>query len=145
MRALAQRAVWATEEAGSTGWPAWGAWRRTESFAPPLPDAVLAPLALCTDNAAMIASAARYAARSRIPGTLRSMPTRRVPRREPCQVGPLAVVAAAATIVLVAVGAGETAVDREPAGAATWRGLVADVRTRVALGQRVIVLLSAPR
>ena len=36
-----------------------------------------APLALCTDNAAMVASAARFAAPSRRPATLRSMRTRR--------------------------------------------------------------------
>ena len=34
--------------------------RRTPSCAPRCPDAVAAPLPLCTDNAAMIASAARY-------------------------------------------------------------------------------------
>ena len=38
-----------------------------------LPDAALAPLELCTDNAAMIASAARYAGPSRTPSTFRSM------------------------------------------------------------------------
>ena len=38
-----------------------------------LPDAALAPLALCTDNAAMIASAARYASRPVPATTLRSM------------------------------------------------------------------------
>ncbi len=35
-----------------------------------LPDAVFAPLALCTDNAAMIASAARYAQPVPYPGYL---------------------------------------------------------------------------
>jgi N6-L-threonylcarbamoyladenine synthase len=35
-----------------------------------LPDAALAPLALCTDNAAMIASAARYVAPVEFPDYL---------------------------------------------------------------------------
>jgi len=35
-----------------------------------LPDAAFAPLSLCTDNAAMIASAARYAEAVPLPGYL---------------------------------------------------------------------------
>ena len=42
-----------------------------------LPDAALAPLALCTDNAAMIASAARYVEPVPYPATLASMRMRR--------------------------------------------------------------------
>ena len=44
----------------ATGSPSSAASPPTRSSAPPCPDAALAPLALCTDNAAMIASAARY-------------------------------------------------------------------------------------
>ena len=45
---------------GTTGSPSSAASPRTRSCGPRCPDAALAPLALCTDNAAMIASAARY-------------------------------------------------------------------------------------
>ena len=52
--------------------------RRTPSFGPRCPTRRFAPLALCTDNAAMIASAARFADPSRPRTTLPSMRTRRV-------------------------------------------------------------------
>ena len=57
----------------ATGSRSSAASRRTPSCARRCRDAALAPLALCTDNAAMIASAARYASPSRTPSTFRSM------------------------------------------------------------------------
>ena len=53
-----------------SGSPSSAASRRTRSCARRLPGAALAPLALCTDNAAMIGSAARYAKAVPYPGYL---------------------------------------------------------------------------
>src|SRR5204863_3732727 len=80
-------------------------------------------------------------------GTLASMPIPRARWREPSQIGPLAILAAAAILVLVLVAAGgkEThpaVVKALPAG--SWLGLVGEGRPRVELGQRYIVVLKAP-
>ena len=58
--ALTRRLRDAAEQPVSIGSPSSAAWPRTRELRAALPDAVLAPLALCTDNAAMIASAARF-------------------------------------------------------------------------------------
>ena len=55
---------------GPSGSPSSAAWPRTPSFARALPEATAPPLALCTDNAAMIASAARYVEAIPPPGYL---------------------------------------------------------------------------
>src|SRR5438128_9643737 len=68
----------------------------------------------------------------------------RTPRAEPRHALLLALVAACATAVLLATGsrsAGQGSLP--PTSAAGWRGLVGS-RPRVALGQRVIVVLSTP-
>jgi hypothetical protein len=68
-----------------------------------------------------------------------------VPRsgREPHQTWALGLVAAFATVVLVA--AGGEGNNREPLRAtASWQGLVGGARPKVALGQRMIVVLRAP-
>src|SRR3954464_12722947 len=68
----------------------------------------------------------------------------RTPRAEPRHALLLALVAAAATIVLLATegkSAGQST--PLPTTAAAWRGLVGS-RPRVALGQRVIVVLKTP-
>jgi len=68
----------------------------------------------------------------------------RTPRAEPRHALLLALVAVAATAVLLATsgqGAGQGA--QPPTSAAGWRGLVGS-RPRVALGQRVIVVLKTP-
>ncbi|MDQ3874683.1 MAG: S8 family serine peptidase, partial [Actinomycetota bacterium] len=78
------------------------------------------------------------------------MSTPRARRREPCQIGPLAILAGAATAVLLAVaGTGDDQTAR--AGAATartaaqaWSGFVGDKRAQVAFGQRQLVILRAP-
>jgi len=69
------------------------------------------------------------------------MPTRRP--REPFYVLPLALLAAVTTLVLIAAGGrGAPTVVRGAAG--SWKGLAGDQRPRVAVGQRMIVLLKAP-
>ena len=68
----------------------------------------------------------------------------RTPRAEPRHALLLAVLAAAATLVLLATegkSAGQS--PPPPTGAEGWRGLVGS-RPRVALGQRVIVVLKTP-
>ncbi|HZR94408.1 MAG TPA: S8 family serine peptidase [Gaiellaceae bacterium] len=68
----------------------------------------------------------------------------RTPRAEPRHALLLALVAVAATLVLVATqGNGKSQATQAPASASGWRGLVGS-RPRVAIGQRVIVVLKTP-
>src|SRR6476619_7048186 len=78
---------------------------------------------------------------SRIPAILASMPTRRP--REPFNALVLAALAVVVTAVLIAAGGGSR---RHAAalGEPSWQGLAGAQRPRVAVGQRVIVLLKAP-
>jgi minor extracellular serine protease Vpr len=69
------------------------------------------------------------------------MPTRRP--REPFYALPLALLAAAATLVLIAAG-GHGANPPARPGGTSWKGLAGDQRPRVSVGQRMIVLLKAP-
>jgi subtilisin family serine protease len=69
------------------------------------------------------------------------MPTRRP--REPLYALPLALLAAATTLVLIAAG-GHGAGGPVRLGGTSWKGLAGDQRPRVAVGQRMIVLLKAP-
>ncbi|HEY7207720.1 MAG TPA: S8 family serine peptidase [Gaiellaceae bacterium] len=71
------------------------------------------------------------------------MPT---PRRSDVHLGPLTLLAIAATLVLIAVTggtAGRATTTSAPVTASSWRGLVGS-RPRVATGQRVIVVLKSP-
>src|SRR2546427_8869843 len=68
------------------------------------------------------------------------MPTR-LPR-EPVQALVLAALAAVVTLILIAAGGGGTN-SPLPQGAPSWKGLAGAQRPRVAVGQRVIVLLNA--
>src|SRR4051812_19472673 len=68
------------------------------------------------------------------------MPTR--PAREPFNALVLAALAVVATAVLIAAGGGSKSVVQQ--GESTWLGLAGEQRPRVAVGQRVIVLLKAP-
>jgi N6-L-threonylcarbamoyladenine synthase len=61
VRALVGRTVEAAEQLGADRVAVVGGVAANSELREALPDAALAPLALCTDNAAMIASAARYA------------------------------------------------------------------------------------
>jgi len=61
VRALVGRATQAAEQAGLSRIAVVGGVAANSELRAALPDAALAPLPLCTDNAAMIASAARYA------------------------------------------------------------------------------------
>jgi minor extracellular serine protease Vpr len=64
-------------------------------------------------------------------------------RREPLSSLPLAVLAIAAAAVLIAAGGGGgSAASQQPAP--RWQGLAGEQRPRVAVGQRMIVLLKAP-
>ena len=72
------------------------------------------------------------------------MPTRRATRREPCQVGALAVVAAAATLFLVAATGESKSFQRDALQPARWSGLVGGERAHVPFGQRLLVVLKAP-
>jgi N6-L-threonylcarbamoyladenine synthase len=62
VRALVERTLAAAEELGAERIAVVGGVAANSELRAALPQATLAPLALCTDNAAMIASAARYAA-----------------------------------------------------------------------------------
>jgi subtilisin family serine protease len=68
------------------------------------------------------------------------MPTRRP--REPFNALVLAALAVVVTAVLIAAGGGSR--HAAPAGEPSWQGLAGAQRPRVAVGQRVIVLLKAP-
>src|SRR5262249_39708151 len=68
------------------------------------------------------------------------MPTRR--SREPLNALVLAALAVAVTAVLIAAGGGSREV--ASAGQPSWQGLAGAQRPRVAVGQRVIVVLKAP-
>jgi N6-L-threonylcarbamoyladenine synthase len=61
VRALVERTLEAAESLGAEQVAVVGGVAANSELRASLPDAVAAPLALCTDNAAMIASAARYA------------------------------------------------------------------------------------
>jgi N6-L-threonylcarbamoyladenine synthase len=61
VRALVERTRAAAEETGATRIAVVGGVAANSELRASLPEAALAPLALCTDNAAMIASASRYA------------------------------------------------------------------------------------
>jgi tRNA N6-adenosine threonylcarbamoyltransferase len=61
VRALVERAKAAAEQIGARRVAVVGGVAANSALRAALPEAALAPLALCTDNAAMIASAARYA------------------------------------------------------------------------------------
>jgi N6-L-threonylcarbamoyladenine synthase len=60
VRALVERTLKAAEEAGAERIAVVGGVAANSELRTALPEAALAPLELCTDNAAMIASAARY-------------------------------------------------------------------------------------
>jgi N6-L-threonylcarbamoyladenine synthase len=60
VRALVERATAAAEQIGADRVAVVGGVAANSELRASLPEAVLVPLALCTDNAAMIASAARY-------------------------------------------------------------------------------------
>ena len=68
------------------------------------------------------------------------MPTRR--SREPLNALVLAALAVTVSAVLIAAGSGSR--QSVPAGEPSWQGLAGAQRPRVAVGQRVIVVLKAP-
>ena len=70
IRALVGRVREAVEQTGETRVAVVGGVAANSELRAALPDAAFAPLALCTDNAAMIASAARFAAPVSYPGYL---------------------------------------------------------------------------
>jgi N6-L-threonylcarbamoyladenine synthase len=70
VRALVGRAQQAAAEIGATKIAVVGGVAANSELRSSLPDAALAPLELCTDNAAMIASAARYTGPIPYPGYL---------------------------------------------------------------------------
>ena len=70
MRALVERTQQAAEQTGASRVAVVGGVAANSELRASLPDAALAPLALCTDNAAMIASAARYVEPVSYPGYL---------------------------------------------------------------------------
>ncbi len=70
VRALVARTRAAAEELGAERVAVVGGVAANSELRASLPDAALAPLALCTDNAAMIASAARYVAAVEFPDYL---------------------------------------------------------------------------
>jgi N6-L-threonylcarbamoyladenine synthase len=70
VRALVERTRSAAEAAGHERIAVVGGVAANSELRASLPDAALAPLELCTDNAAMIASAGRYAEAVPVPGYL---------------------------------------------------------------------------
>jgi N6-L-threonylcarbamoyladenine synthase len=70
VRALVERTQQAATETGATAVAVVGGVAANSELRASLPDAVLAPLPLCTDNAAMIASAARFVEPIGYPGYL---------------------------------------------------------------------------
>jgi N6-L-threonylcarbamoyladenine synthase len=70
VRALAQRTLQAVEELGADRIAIVGGVAANSELRAALPDAVAPPLELCTDNAAMIASAARFVEAIPPPGYL---------------------------------------------------------------------------
>jgi tRNA N6-adenosine threonylcarbamoyltransferase len=70
IRALVSRAEEAAEQTGARTIAVVGGVAANSELRAALPDAAFAPLALCTDNAAMIASAARYVEPIPFPGYL---------------------------------------------------------------------------
>jgi N6-L-threonylcarbamoyladenine synthase len=70
VRALVERTLAAAERTGAARIAVVGGVAANSELRASLPDAVAPPLALCTDNAAMIASAARYAEAIPSPGYL---------------------------------------------------------------------------
>jgi N6-L-threonylcarbamoyladenine synthase len=70
VRALVERTQQAAKESGAKKLAVVGGVAANSELRAALPDAALAPLALCTDNAAMIASAARYTDPIPYPGYL---------------------------------------------------------------------------
>jgi N6-L-threonylcarbamoyladenine synthase len=70
VRALVERTQQAAEQTGATKIAVVGGVAANSELRASLGDAALAPLALCTDNAAMIASAARYVRPAAYPGYL---------------------------------------------------------------------------
>jgi len=67
---LVSRAEAAAEQIGASRIAVVGGVAANSELRAALPEAAFAPLALCTDNAAMIASAARYAEAIAFPGYL---------------------------------------------------------------------------
>jgi subtilisin family serine protease len=72
------------------------------------------------------------------------MPTPLARPREPCQAGPLAIVAAAAIILLVALAGNDSSARVAGVGRPTWRGIIGERAAAVSTGQRSIVVLKAP-
>jgi len=70
VRALVGRTLAAAEELGAARVAVVGGVAANSELRAALPDAALAPLSLCTDNAAMIASSARYVAAVEFPDYL---------------------------------------------------------------------------
>jgi len=70
VRALVERTMQAAESIGAERTAVVGGVAANSELRSSLPEAALAPLALCTDNAAMIASAARFAEPIPYPGYL---------------------------------------------------------------------------
>jgi len=70
VRALSGRVQEASEQTGASRIAVVGGVAANSALRAALPEAVFAPLALCTDNAAMIASAARYEEAVPFPGYL---------------------------------------------------------------------------
>jgi tRNA N6-adenosine threonylcarbamoyltransferase len=70
VRALVERTLDAAEELGAERLAVVGGVAANSELRASLPDAVAAPVELCTDNAAMIASAARYVEAIQYPGYL---------------------------------------------------------------------------
>lgn len=72
------------------------------------------------------------------------MPTPHTTGAEPSQIGPLAVVAVAATLALIAASGRAGGSDERGAAGATWRGLISAHDADVSVGERRLVLLRAP-
>ncbi len=140
VRALVGRTIEAAERLGADRIAIVGGVAANSELRAALPDAAAAPLELCTDNAAMIASAARFSrARGRpaSPGRLCGGVAR-------LGIAVLAAIVAAAVLAVPDGGGGAPpATPTRLASAAAWNGLVGGARAEVGTGQRVLVVLTA--
>ena len=134
VRALVGRLHAAAEQTGDGTIAVVGGVAANSELRAALPDARFAPLALCTDNAAMIASAARFARSIESPGYLAlDAYASRLGARS----------ARSRSLCVLALGGAAGAADGPPVGAAGWQGLLGS-RPTPQLGGRWIVVLRAP-
>ena len=147
VRALVERTLEAAEQTGAEQIAVVGGVAANSELRASLAGARFAPLELCTDNAAMVASAGRYAAAVPYPGYLALDVYASREAAEPSQIAALAIVALAAGLLLFFALRPHGGLKTEPAAAAaatSWTGLVGEGRPKVDLTRWRVVVLKSP-